>query len=113
MVDLTAQQDLENNNDPNNNESDLETMSIADTDDRYLDDVDEVIASQNKPQHSVERNDDRSESIRLALEKDTRLILKLMPHKTFDEVHNYLEAHIHNPARVQVRIMPKQRGHAM
>lgn len=37
-----------------------------------------------------------------ALKADTLLIMKFMPGKSFDEIHHYLEAHIDNPARVQV-----------
>ncbi|TRY62087.1 hypothetical protein TCAL_11326 [Tigriopus californicus] len=37
-----------------------------------------------------------------ALKADALLILKFMPGKSFEEIHHYLEAHMDNPARVQV-----------
>ncbi len=47
-------------------------------------------------------DEERREELRRELEDNARLILKLMPGKSFDEVYHYLEAHYDKPHRVQI-----------
>ena len=116
-----AEADLANNNDPNNNSSNNDGDQQPDQQlqhDRNLQQQQQQQQQQQLQQQSedgdtllnklyeasigAEEDKVSEERIQSELDRDTNLILKLMPDKSYDEVRSMLEAHQDNPSRVQV-----------